>query len=315
MRICLNSFWHAPSGSVLLRLIVALALLLEVAGQVGLAAEAGVILLVHPPVFEPYSELIEQFRLGISQSSAAVVITRDTKAYQASDKTQGIQAAVAMGHNALASLSAQSPPFPVYSAFDPWPSKQNTPGISVYVDPDLFIRTLKKLAPQRKRLFLIYHSQTPQRVIEAVRQSAAQQGIVLTLHPCASLKTCVVALDGTLHEAGAQDAVWVHRGVIALNKELILPALTERAWPRKVLVFSSDPEYVRRGLVFSLVPDYLKTGRRMGEMIAHPETGAQHGPAFITDVSAVLNTRTARHIGIELSPGLKHEFDMIYPAR
>jgi putative ABC transport system substrate-binding protein len=116
-----------------------------------------------------------------------------------------------------------------------------------------------------------------------------------------------------LDEVGEGEAIWLHQGVIRLNEEVMLRLFVQRSWERRVPVFSSEAEYVERGLLFSLFPDYEALGARLGRMvqIASP---VQDGLQPLLDTKAILNLRTAKHLGLEVEQRVRDVFDILLPG-
>ena len=75
---------------------------------------------------------------------------------------------------------------------------------------------------------------------------------------------------------------------------------------------------MRRGALFGLYPDNLDLGRSLGQTalaLLNRQAGAVRGLQPLREVQAALNTRTAAHLGLDLSPQLQRGFQLLLPER
>ena len=94
----------------------------------------------------------------------------------------------------------------------------------------------------------------------------------------------------------------------------ILPLVLQDSWNNDLAVFSSNFGYVQRGVLFSLYPDNVALGKSLAglaqEILISGDYG-KHGLMPLRDVKSAVNSRTAKHLGINLNR--LQSFNRIFP--
>ena len=113
---------------------------------------------------------------------------------------------------------------------------------------------------------------------------------------------------------GRSDALWLPQDPTTVEDSSILPLVLQDSWNNNLAVFSSNFGYVQRGVLFSLYPDNAGLGKSLAtlaqDMLTLGENG-RHGLMPLRDVQSAVNSRTAKHLGIDTSR-LKN-FDKLFP--
>ncbi|MGA7594460.1 MAG: hypothetical protein WCA64_04610, partial [Gallionella sp.] len=113
---------------------------------------------------------------------------------------------------------------------------------------------------------------------------------------------------------GHTDALWLPQDPTTVEESSILPMVLQDSWNNNLAVFSSNFGYVQRGVLFSLYPDNLGLGKSLAglaqEILISGNYG-KHGLMPLRDVKGAINSRTAKHLGINLNR--LQSFNKIFP--
>ena len=280
------------------------------------------LLLVHPEVSGAYAAMIEQFRDGLQQTTAAPVEAYALKAGDSPGELQRwlasrgeARAMVTLGRNALEAVQDLGATTPVYAAALDEAPNDRVRGVSVFIDPTRFLDLLKTLAPEVDTVHLLYRTDKGDALAPIIETAAKGQGLRVVLHGVSDLREAVNLTSEVLRAAKRNEAIWLHRGVLRLNDDVLLDLVIRESWARRIPVFTSEAQYVKRGVLFSLFPDYEALGRALGEMANRHADDAAHRLQFLQTTKAALNLRTARHLGLHPSPEVRAHFEVLYPVK
>lgn len=185
-------------------------------------------------------------------------------------------------------------------------------------DPGLLLTRLRSLQPATRRVTVVYSARHSAWLIRLAQDAARQQGLELRALEVEDLKQALRQYQDFFAQAGAQDALWLPQDPVAVDEGAVLPLVLQESWNRNVPLFSSNLAHVRRGALFALYPHNEALGRSLGALaLAHLNRGANaaRGSLPLRDVQAALNTRTASHLGVNLSPQLQRGFELLLPER
>lgn len=286
------------------------------------SAEGRQILVAHPEVDPPYNTIVEEIIKGIKRGSGLPIASYSVPAKESNGRLKawiqghkGQPPVIAIGtrvHNFVSSLDIEQP---VYAGALDLPPNTPVKGISIFIEPNSFFDIFKSLMPDKKRIFLIYRQDISANLIPLMNSAAQNHSLELVSVGVKNLREVAKQIDLILAKVGDADAVWLHRGVIRLNKEILLPLVVKSAWDKRIAIFSSEAEYVKRGILFSLFPDYQNLGTTLGRIAVNDDLSVKEHLVFLSDVKATLNVRTAMHLGIPITTKIKKRFDIIYPMR
>jgi putative ABC transport system substrate-binding protein len=193
------------------------------------------------------------------------------------------------------------------------PGEFQAPGISLTIDPALFLDHLQQLLPTTRTVVVVHHARQAA-LIPSIQQAAKQRG--LTVQPVAVTDTVdavrqLTRMFATVDEA---TALWFTRHTLSLNTELLFPFVLEETWKRRLPAFSDTPAHARRGLLFALYPDYIGVGEELGTLLKETP-GTSPGMRFTRAAHWALNTRTAQHLGLMLDAETVHRATTVFPER
>ena len=283
---------------------------------------AAPLLVLYPEAPEPYREAFAQMMDGIARTAGGPLdrkmITAATKPADLQEwlaTESGAKAVVLLGQKALSFYDRG--PQPGRAVFvggvNALPGQTPLPGVSLTLDPALYLQTLHELLPDIRRVVVYYNAQEQPWIVlvkkAAMEMQVSVEGIASNdaFDVVRQLGTTFKALDSKT------TALWFGRNTIALNAELIYPYVLEQTWDRNIAVFSETVAHVRRGFLFALYPDYAKIGAELGALIQQGTPSPNAGLRFSRAGQLTLNTRTARHLGITPRDGLIQRAKPLFP--
>lgn len=277
------------------------------------------LLVVYPEAPEPYREAFEQMASGIARTTGALLqqkaITATTSReefgswlIEGRDKT-----VVLLGQKALSfyERSEQNRRDVFLSGVNALPGQIPLPGISLSVDPAIYLQTLHELLPDVRHVVMYYNiREEPWLVL--VKKAAADTRIDIEAIGVADAFDVIRRLGTTFETLDPKTtALWFGNNTIALNGELIYPYVLEQAWDRRIAVFSDTIAHVKLGFLFALYPDYAKIGAELGAMIRQGDPPASL--RFSRAGQLALNARTAQHLGITPRSALIRRAKPLFP--
>ncbi len=190
-------------------------------------------------------------------------------------------------------------------------------GISLAADPDHLFKNLKALAPEVKRVFVVYSPKINSWQVSLAETAARQQGLSFSAFAANDLREAMFRYKDILKQVrSGQDAIWLPLDNVTANDDVALPTLLQEAWEKDLVLFSSKPSHVQRGALFSMYPDNHALGQRLAEMIASLSRGeAEPGVVPLSDLQIAVNLRTAAHLGLRFSPRQQQGFNLTFPSR
>lgn len=265
-------------------------------------------LLVHPAVDGAYTEVVQQLHDGMAEVSTGPIGVCSSSELSTPSVTTSVRRVVAVGPAADTSARRACPHAEVLPILVRELPPDANGGLSLFVEPDLVLATLRTLAPRIRTLYFVYRQETPLAWLRRAKASAV--ALDLRWEPIAvdGLPAAARAVETLRTAATPETAVWFHRGVLALNPDILVPPLVRASWERQFPVVTDDADLVERGLLFALTPDYRWVGHAAAEHLVRGRVGLSD----IQGVHRVINRRTARAIGLQLGPEDVRSFDHVY---
>lgn len=304
-------------GSVLLALLCSYA----AAGESALGV-------VYPQVREPYQDVFREILSGVDDAATRPVQTfvlgsePDRAGFEHWLTANDIGALIALGRGGFSLAEASAGRLPIVGGallLTPQSTGGMVAGISLDVDPDILFRQLKSMAPDIRRIIVIYDPQTGTWLMDLAVAAARQHGLILSVHPAENLKESARLYSEILSQADPRTtAIWLPVDSVTVDEKVILPLVLKEAWDRNILIFSSNPAHAKKGALFSFYPDNEALGRRLAQLA---ERRIREGDAFVPsivplrDLRIAVNRRTADHLGISISREEQQKFDLVFPAR
>ncbi len=283
----------------------------------------GTVLILYPEASAPYQQAFEQIMAGIARTAPGPLQTLALA-------PDGDQAPVRrwldahrnretllvlLGQRALQTYETGWTEGPVLvGGISALPGQTAWPGVSLIIDPELFVQTLRELLPAIDTLVVIHHAQD-QVWLQRVKHLAAGRGLRVEPMAVADTETAVRQITRTLDQIDPRTtALWFSRNTLSLNTELIFPFVLAETWKRRIAAFSDTVTHTQRGLLFSLYPDYVGVGEELGGRLRDAARGVATEFRFTRAARLALNIRTARHLGIVLRPDLIEQAGQVFPT-
>lgn len=273
------------------------------------SCEEAPLMLVHPALSDAYEPIIAQLVAGLTPDNGSPPGVCAVDALSPSAESDAPRQVVAVGEHAYAAARQAFPRAQVQPILVRTLPATALQGLSRFVAPALVIAELRALSPASETLVFVHRRTVPERLIQQAHEAAQAQGLGWETITVGDLREAALAIERIRQAATPTRAIWVHRDVLSLNPDILIPPLVRRSWEVGFPVISDDADSVERGLLFGLTPDYRALGRAVA-VWPHPD----HPPG-LTDiqwVQRVFNRRTARAIGLVPHPAEETHFDVIF---
>lgn len=282
---------------------------------------------LYPEVREPYNKVFETIIGGIESEIGEKIDKYSLdKSFNSEQLGSEIKAnenrvILALGTRSLKALRELDLTIPVVmGAILPGSvelDEAKSTGISLLPEPSILFKKLISFAPNIKIVSVVYNPERNQSLIDQALISAQRIGLKLDARPARDLRSSA-RIYKELAETidGRTNAIWLLQDRTTIDSDSILPYLLEEAWDRQFIVFSSKLEHAKRGALFSMYPDNFKMGRELGKLVKQVEINSvANGFAGLRSLKTAVNTRTAKHLGIDLMSREGKSFDLVFPMQ
>lgn len=289
------------------------------------AAGTGPIAVIYPDIGEPYRSVFTKIIEGIEAKTktrvASYAVGNSFNPQELSNelKKQDVRVVIALGRNGLKAAGALDRDIGVVAGgvvSVPESDAHAAPVHSLAPDPALLFARLKALSPSTRRVFVVYEPRQNAWLIRLARDAARSNGIELVAQEANDLKSAVLLYQEFFASAdGKRDAVWLPQDSTTVDESVVLPLVLQESWARNVPVFSSSVAHVKRGALFALYPNNIELGRNLATSALGLASGTSpnKGLTPLRDVLTAFNTRTASHLGLQISAAQQQSFDLIFP--
>lgn len=178
-------------------------------------------------------------------------------------------------------------------------------------EPDVLLSCVHRIAPNVKRLGIVWQSARYGKYVASVRKLGESRTI--------SIEDAPVGDDRSLPDAlrslyGKIDALWLPPDPLLINAQT-LPVLLDFSRANRVPLFAPTAGLVEQGATASIGPDFKEIGRAAGRAARE----ALEGPAkrnrqvYAARVEIVLNQAAAKEIGLTFPDEALHAADRVLP--
>ena len=190
------------------------------------------------------------------------------------------------------------------------------PTLSLSSDPEAALKELKRVAPHIEDVMLVYNESLNGWWYHKAKRIAHKYGFNIIGYNAKDIKAGVQSYQQLLDDATPNtSAIWLPLRNIVPSKT-ILPMLLERAWSKKLAVFSNNPSHTKLGGLMAIYPEHQKMGSQLAEFAADHFQGKTNDTIIGTqELQIAINLRTSSHIGIRLSASDQAGFDKVYPTQ
>lgn len=285
------------------------------------------IAVLYPDIGEPYGSIFLSITRGIEAElgmAPTLILIGDgaAESLRAQLLAGGFDACIALGRTSLDLLDTLQLDIPVVrgAVLDP-----NVPasgggvplGISLTPDPAQLLGHLKRLAPDVRRVTVVYGDAQSQALIDRAVAAGGRLGLSVNTHRAEDLLAAAAIYKSVIAQLGPGDALWLPQDPQAVDDKVILPMLLNAAWKQNFILFSSNADHAKRGALYSVYPDNFSMGRRLARIAALRASGqaVNAGMQPLEDLLIAVNLRAAEHLRLNLSPQQIRAFDLTFPQR
>lgn len=287
-------------------------------------AAGGAMAVLYPDIGEPYRSVFTRMVDGIEERtrspvpSYAVSSRTDLQDLAKTLRKDDVRVVVALGKHGLRaaeSLGSVSVVGGGVISVSPQEAANSTI-LTLAPDPAMLFARLRSLTPWVRRVFAVYDPQQNAWLMNHARDAAKAAGLELVLAEAPDLRSALRQYQDILARAdGKQDALWLPQDSTTVEDASVLSLVIQECWDRSITLFSSSVAHVKRGALFALYPDNVQLGHSLAQAAQAQLNGsaAPRGMVPLRDVLMALNTRTASHLGLNLSLRQQQSIDLLFP--
>ena len=189
-------------------------------------------------------------------------------------------------------------------------------GISMDGSPEAFFHHLQNLAPDVKRVHVVYSEKNTGWLIDIAELAAKKRDIELVSYKVETLKQGIKYYNEILTTAESnKDAIWIPLDRVVPDK-VILPRVLQAAWKKNIVTFSNNPIHAKKGTLFALFPDHRLMGIKLATIaVQQVGSNAENKLLPTSNLKSAINKRTASHLGLSFSKSKLRQFDVVFPTR
>lgn len=280
---------------------------------------------VYPEVRKPYRLNFDEIIKGINDSLGQDTTTFALKNNNAIKPIESwIEATsnpliIALGRQAMSLTKTIKPDiYLILSSVITAPSNVPSNGIVVNYTPAPFrmFETLKTFAPEITTINAVFNPDINSWLVSYVEAAASHHNLNIKIVFAKTLKESGRLYQKIVSEIDPRhEAIWLPQDSVTINNQTIIPFLLEKAWKRKLILFSSTLSHADKGVLFSMYPNNKAVGKQLGVLAKEVVSGIYKGPHFLLldELKLAVNIRTARHLGLPLGREKKKKVDVLFP--
>jgi putative tryptophan/tyrosine transport system substrate-binding protein len=192
------------------------------------------------------------------------------------------------------------------------PTRKIEAAILQDASPDRTFSTLAAIAPEARRVGVVYDPDKTGRLIAEARIAARKNSIELIALPAKNVGEAVRAFHRFEKEI-AVNALWLVPDGSTTVQETVYYALELAHWKRIPLIGLS-PWYVANGALIAVVPKSDNSGKRAGEVGRRILDGTnKSATSFAGSDTLIINARTAARLGLRIPGELRNKAEIQSP--
>ncbi len=191
------------------------------------------------------------------------------------------------------------------------------PGIALTPEPGALFTLLKRLDGKRRKVIVVYNPKKNQWLIDLAKQQAVNESISLVAYKATDIKQSAKIYNEILDQNGMDDtALWLLQDSKVVDSKVVLPFILEKTWQKHIVVFSSALSHVKKGVLFSMYPNNEAHGEQLAALLLKQSRGSSNAGNTLSPTKGLqdaINSRTAEHLGLDLSRSELRKFDVVFP--
>ncbi len=306
---------------VILRIVKFFLVIFSIISYKQVCAESVQLAVLYPEASGSYSRVFNNILDGINELEGIHIITRrvskktkseDVDVWLADNKIQTVLALGQRSYRISKKLTGNLPL--TIGALVATPNGHG--GISMDGSPEVFLHHLTSLAPNVKRVHVVYSEKNTGWLIDIAEKAAMKRNIELVSYKVDNLKDGIKYYNEILTKVESnKDAIWIPLDRVVPDKA-ILPKVLQAAWEKNIVVFSNNPIHAKKGTLFALFPDHKLMGKKLAAIAVEQISSNGKYQLFPTsDLKLAINRRTASHLGLSFSKSKLRQFDIVFPTR
>ncbi len=197
-------------------------------------------------------------------------------------------------------------------------SPQKNYGVALTPDPKALLGMLSRLDSAIKTVVVVYNPGKNKWLVDLARRPAAANGVRLVEYKATDIKQAAIIYDDIFSGDNLENtALWLLQDRKVVDSKVVLPFILEKAWQKKIVVFSSAVSHVKKGALFSMYPDNKLHGEQLADLILKKISGSPLGDSKVypsKGLQDAINIRTAEHLGLSFSRSELRDFDVVFPV-
>jgi len=281
-----------------------------------LSASDEKVTVIYPDVKPPYDKIFSQIMNGIeSELDSSIVKLKLPRSFDKTEIVESISTkkVIALGKRGFSiAKEVYKEKLVVVGALPISPNVLS--GVSLMASPQALFDSLNELAPQVKIITVVY-SKSSAWIMDEANIEAKKRGLTLNAVSVDDLKSAVRTYNSLFENAENENmAIWLPLDPITANEKIIVPTILEKAWDKKIVVFSSKPTHAKRGALFSALPDNEALGQQLATLMK--SASGKDTTSIVKPLSTIklaVNLRTAAHLGYNYQPSDVSDFALTFP--
>jgi putative ABC transport system substrate-binding protein len=287
-------------------------------------ADQEVIAVIYPDISK-FKDIFTEIISGIQRESTHNIIPYtlnddfNPDDFRSWARALNVKVVIAIGNSGMNAADSVKGKIPIISNAFLVPDRKddNMTGISLAVDPTVLVDTLSAVAPEVKRINVVYNPEISGWLINIAKTAATKHGLRLIAYEADDIRSATRLYAKILEQSKpTQDAIWLPQDRTTVNDEIILPMILKGAWNHSLVFISSIGSHAKNGALFSLYPDYAGLGASLAKMADKyiDNTSRIHTDIQpLEDLQFAVNIRTADHLNLDIDKsGIK--FDLVFPT-
>ncbi len=219
---------------------------------------------------------------------------------------------IAVGSEALRIAGERAPGVPVVHVMAENARASGRPGVLLDPDPRTVLETLRRLAPNVRRIGAVFNPDATGPLVADAQASARALGMELVALPVRNVGEAVRAFHRFERELSV-DALWLLPDGTATVQETVYYALELAHW-RRMVVIGLSRWYVASGALFALSPRPESYGAAAGELAGQVLRGtAPAGAVHARDYALYVNQRAAIRLGLKVPRQVLESAEQVLP--
>lgn len=192
------------------------------------------------------------------------------------------------------------------------------PRVVLTAHPGLLFKLLKQFDSAYEKVIIVYNPLKNQWLVDLAKRQAVESRVQLVVYQATNIKEAAIIYNEIFSRRDLHNtALWLLQDSKVVDTKAVLPFILDRAWRKKVIVFSNTLSHAKKGVLFSTYPNNRLHGEELAALALENEINhARHESKIYPTygLQRAVNARTARHLGLRVTRSVLKEFDLVFPV-